>query len=227
MTQWSPAGSALRKEWEQIMISYVKGPLMGIDEDSIIVEAGNVGLAIRVPASLQPELPRLGEEVTIYTYFQVREDAMTLYGFLHSQDRDMFRQLIGVNGIGPKGALGILSVLRPDDLRLAIVSEDVKALAKAPGIGNKTAQRLILDLKDKISMDDVLGSMALSGDSGVGPAAASMAGLAEAAKEAVQALVALGYTNTEASRAVKQVEVAEGMTSEDVLKASLKHLSFL
>ena len=98
---------------------------MGIDEDSIIVEAGNVGLAIRVPASLQPELPRLGEEVTIYTYFQVREDAMTLYGFLHSQDRDMFRQLIGVNGIGPKGALGILSVLRPDDLRLAIVSEDV------------------------------------------------------------------------------------------------------
>ena len=90
-----------------------------------------------MPASLQPELPRLGEEVTIYTYFQVREDAMTLYGFLHSQDRDMFRQLIGVNGIGPKGALGILSVLRPDDLRLAIVSEDVKALAKAPGIGNK------------------------------------------------------------------------------------------
>ena len=195
---------------------------MGIDEDSIIVEAGNVGLAIRVPASLQPELPRLGEEVTIYTYFQVREDAMTLYGFLHSQDRDMFRQLIG-----PKGALGILSVLRPDDLRLAIVSEDVKALAKAPGIGNKTAQRLILDLKDKISMDDVLGSMALSGDSGMGPSAPSMAGLAEAAKEAVQALVALGYTNTEASRAVKQVEVADGMTSEDVLKASLKHLSFL
>ena len=126
---------------------------------------------------------------------------MTLYGFLHSQDRDMFRQLLGVNGIGPKGALGILSVLRPDDLRLAIVSEDVKALAKAPGIGNKTAQRLILDLKDKISMDDVLGNMA--GGAGMGAA------------------------DTEASRAVKQVEVTDGMTSEDVLKASLKHLSFL
>ena len=209
------------------MISYVKGPLMGIEEDVIVVEAGSLGLAVHVPVSLLPELPGLGQEVTVYTYFQVREDAMTLYGFLHSQDRDMFRQLIGVNGIGPKGALGILSVLRPDDLRLAIVSEDVKALAKAPGIGNKTAQRLILDLKDKISMDDVLGSMALSGDSGMGPSAPSMAGLAEAAKEAVQALVALGYTNTEASRAVKQVEVADGMTSEDVLKASLKHLSFL
>lgn len=209
------------------MISYVKGPLVAMEEDSIVVEAGSVGLAIHVPASLLPELPRLGEEVTVYTYFQVREDAMTLYGFLHKQDRDMFKQLIGVNGIGPKGALGILSALRPDDLRLAIVSEDVKALAKAPGIGNKTAQRLILDLKDKISMDDVLSRLGGAADVDAGAAAASMAGLKEAAREAVQALVALGYTNTEASRAVKQVEVSEGMTSEDVLKASLKHLSFL
>lgn len=199
---------------------------MGIEEDSIVVEAQGVGLAIHVPASLLPELPRLGEEVTVYTYFQVREDAMTLYGFLHRQDRDMFRQLIGVNGIGPKGALGILSVLRPDDLRMAIVSEDVKALAKAPGIGNKTAQRMILDLKDKISMDDVLGNMAQADGAAV-LGAAAMAGLAEAAKEAVQALVALGYSNTEASRAVKQVEIVDGMTSEDVLKASLRHLTFL
>lgn len=209
------------------MISYVKGPLMGIEEDVIVVEAGSLGLAVHVPVSLLPELPGLGQEVTFYTYFQVREDAMTLYGFLHPQDRDMFRQLLGVNGIGPKGALGILSVLRPDDLRLAIVSEDVKALAKAPGIGTKTAQRMILDLKDKISMEDVLGSMASGTDLGTGSGAAAMAGLAEAAKEAVQALVALGYTNSEASRAVKQVEIVDGMTSEDVLKASLKHLSFL
>ena len=209
------------------MISYVKGPLMGIEEDVIVVEAGSLGLAVHVPVSLLPELPGLGQEVTVYTYFQVREDAMTLYGFLHPQDRDMFRQLLGVNGIGPKGALGILSVLRPDDLRLAIVSEDVKALAKAPGIGTKTAQRMILDLKDKISMDDVLGSMASGTDLGTGSGAAAMAGLAEAAKEAVQALVALGYTNSEASRAVKEVEIVDGMTSEDVLKASLKHLSFL
>ena len=209
------------------MISYVKGPLMGIEEDVIVVEAGSLGLAVHVPVSLLPELPGLGQEVTVYTYFQVREDAMTLYGFLHPQDRDMFRQLLGVNGIGPKGALGILSVLRPDDLRLAIVSEDVKALAKAPGMGTKTAQRMILDLKDKISMEDVLGSMASGTDLGTGSGAAAMAGLAEVAKEAVQALVALGYTNSEASRAVKQVEIVDGMTSEDVLKASLKHLSFL
>ena len=200
------------------MISYVKGPLMAIEEDVIVVEAGHVGLAIHVPVSLLPELPGMGKEVTVYTYFQVREDAMTLYGFLHSQDRDMFRQLLGVNGIGPKGALGILSVLRP---------EDVKALAKAPGIGNKTAQRLILDLKDRISMDDVLGNMAGGAGMDDVDTGASVAGLVEAAEEAVQALVALGYTSTEASRAVKQVEVTDGMTSEDVLKASLKHLSFL
>lgn len=211
------------------MISYIKGPLVAIEEDVIVVEAGQVGLAVHVPVSLLAQLPGLGEQVTVYTYFQVREDAMTLYGFLQRQDRDMFKQLIGVNGIGPKGALGILSALRPDDLRLAIVSGDAKALAKAPGIGTKTAQRLILDLKDKISMDDILGNMAGPGAGGIpeGQKGADAAGLAEAAREAVQALVALGYTNLEASRAVKQVEISEGMTSEDVLKASLKHLSFL
>lgn len=209
------------------MISYIKGTLAAIEADLIVVEAGNVGLAVHVPVSLLDELPGLGQEVTVYTYFQVREDAMTLYGFLHKQDREMFRQLIGVNGIGPKGALGILSVLRPDDLRLAIVSGDAKAIAKAPGIGNKTAQRLILDLKDKVSMEEVLSNLGGVSPAGVMEAASVRAGLKEAAKEAVDALVALGYTNMEASKAVKQVEVTEGMTAEDVLKASLKHLSFL
>ncbi|MCB7320998.1 Holliday junction branch migration protein RuvA [Lacrimispora sp. 210928-DFI.3.58] len=209
------------------MISYIKGTLAAIEADVIVVEAGNVGLAVHVPVSLLDELPGLGQEVTVYTYFQVREDAMTLYGFLHKQDREMFRQLIGVNGIGPKGALGILSVLRPDDLRLAIVSGDAKAIAKAPGIGNKTAQRLILDLKDKVSMEEVLSNLGGVSPAGVMEAASVRAGLKEAAKEAVDALVALGYTNMEASKAVKQVEVTEGMTAEDVLKASLKHLSFL
>ena len=210
------------------MISYVKGPLAAIENDMIVVEAGNIGLAIRVPLSLLEELPGLGTEVTVYTYFQVREDAMTLYGFLHKQDREMFRQLIGVNGIGPRGALGILSVMRPDDLRLAIVSGDAKAIARAPGIGTKTAQRLILDLKDKISADELAGTViGQAGPAEAGTEAGVQAGLAEAAREAVQALVALGYTNMEASRAVKQVEIGEGMTAEDVLRASLKHLTFL
>lgn len=203
------------------MISYVKGLLAAIESDVIIVEAGALGYAIHVPLSLLDQLPGIGREVLIYTYFQVREDAMTLYGFLNRQDRDMFRQLIGVNGIGPKAALGILSAMTPDDLRMAIVTGDAKAIAKAPGVGPKTAGRLILDLKDKVSVEDVLdhlGGTAQTGDAAMG------AGLSEAAKEAVSALIALGYTSGEASKAVKQAAVGEDMTAEDVLKASLHYL---
>lgn len=139
----------------------------------------------------------------------------------------MFQQLLGVTGIGPKGALGILSAMRPDDLRLAIISGDAKAISRAPGIGIKTAQRVILDLKDKISPDDlftVLGDGENPDEAGVS-AAADVRG--DAAREAVQALVALGYSNMEAARAVRKAEVTEDMTAEDVLKASLRHLSFL
>ena len=121
------------------MISYIKGTLEAVEEDMIIVETGGIGYGIRVPLSLLEELPSLGSPVTIHTYFQVREDSMTLYGFLNRQDREMFKQLISVNGIGPRGALGILSVMRPDDLRTAIVSGDAKAISRAPGIGAETA----------------------------------------------------------------------------------------
>lgn len=207
------------------MISYIKGPLTAIEEDVIVVEAGGVGMGIHVPLSVLDRLPGIGREVTVYTYFQVREDAMSLYGFLNRQDRDMFRQLIGVNGVGPKAALGILSTMTPDNLRMAIVTGDAKAISRAPGIGPKTAQRLILDLKDKISMEEVLGNLALPCDGGAS-AALGTASMGEAAKEAVQALVALGYSNMEANKAVKQVEVTETMTAEDVLKASLRYLSF-
>ncbi|MDR3756138.1 MULTISPECIES: Holliday junction branch migration protein RuvA [Enterocloster] len=207
------------------MISYIKGPLTAIEEDVIVVEAGGVGMGIHVPLSVLDRLPGIGREVTVYTYFQVREDAMSLYGFLNRQDREMFRQLIGVNGVGPKAALGILSTMTPDDLRMAIVTGDAKAISRAPGIGPKTAQRLILDLKDKVSMEEVLGNLALPSDGGTSAALGTI-GMGEAAKEAVQALVALGYSNMEANKAVKQVEVTETMTAEDVLKASLRYLSF-
>lgn len=210
------------------MISFVRGPLAAVEEDSVVVEAGGVGLEIRVPLSVLEQLPSLGEEVKMYTYFQVREDGMNLYGFLHVQDRQMFRQLLGVNGIGPKAALGILSAMRPDDLRMAIVSGDAKAISRAPGVGTKTAQRIILDLKDKVSMDQVTENwLNAGGEMEQKDSAASAYGLAGAAREAVEALVALGYTSMEASRAVKKVSLQEGMTAEDVLKASLKHLSFL
>lgn len=187
----------------------------------IVVEAGQVGLDIRVPLSVLETLPPVGEEVKIYTYLQVREDGLSLFGFLNRQDLDMFKQLIGVNGVGPKGALGILSALHPDELRAAVLTEDAKAISKAPGIGVKTAQRIILDLKDKISASQILSSL----DGAVKEPALPLT--ANAAREAAEALVALGYTNAEALKAVRQVKVTDDMDAEAVLKQSLRFLAFL
>ena len=205
------------------MISYVKGILAEKAKDRIVVESGMMGIGIFVPMSVLEVLPPLGEEVKIYTHLQVREDDMS--GFLSRSDLEMFRQLLGVNGIGPKGALGILSALRPEDLRLAVMTGDAKAISRAPGVGAKTAQRIILDLKDKVQAEDLLTPL-LDGSAAVSPAAGN--GLSgNAAKEAVEALVALGYTNAEAVKAVKSANVTEEMDSEAVLKASLKYLAFL
>ena len=145
---------------------------------------------------------------------------MSLYGFLNRQDLKMFRLLLGVNGIGPKGALGLLSAMSPDDLRLAIISGDAKAISKAPGIGSKTAQRLILDLKDRIPAEQIVSMIEKkSEEHGTGGGGA-------VGKEAVDALVALGYSAMEATKAVRQVEILDGMTVEQVLKASLKYMAF-
>lgn len=205
------------------MISYVRGTLTEKEKDLAVVEAGGVGYGIYVPLSVLEQLPPLGNEVRIYTYLQVKEDGMNLYGFLSRQDLEMFRQLIGVTGIGPKGALAILSSLRPDDLRMAILTADAKAISRAPGIGAKTAQRIILDLKDKVSAQELLSSFTEEG--GEKSVAAPLSG--EASREAVEALVALGYSNLEASKAVKSVQATEDMDAEAVLKASLKYLAFL
>lgn len=207
------------------MISYVKGPLIDIWEDTIVVEAGGLGYNIHVPLTVVEALPKAGTEVKIYTSLQVREDAMTLYGFLGRQDLLMFKQLLGVNGIGPKAALGLLSALRSDDLRMAIISGDAKAISRAPGIGPKTAQRVILDLKDKIKMEDILPGGILEGGS-VPEAVPAASGMEGAGKEAIEALVALGYSMMEAGKAVRQVEIDGTMTAEDVLKSSLRYLAF-
>ena len=203
------------------MISYIRGLLAETLEDAVVVEAGNVGYHIFVPASVFKSLPGLGKEVKIYTYFNVREDAVMLFGFLARADLEMFRQLIGVNGVGPKSAMGLLSVLSPDELKLAVVSSDAKRIAKAPGIGSKTAQRIILDLKDRIKPEEALYSgfvqderPEIFGDAGPG-------------KEATEALTALGYSAGEAAGAVKKVAITEGMTAEDILKAALKYLAIL
>lgn len=206
------------------VISYVRGPLAEKMEDSVIVEAGGLGYRIFVPMSVFSALPKLGETVKIYTYYSVKEDSASLYGFLSKQDLEMFRMLIMVNGVGPKSALGILSVLTPDMLRLAILSGDAKAISKAPGIGSKTAQRIILDLKDKVKAEDLLnGGMDVTASAGT----AEVSGIGEVGKESIEALTALGYSASEAAGAVRKVTITETMTVEDVLKAALRHLAFL
>lgn len=202
------------------MISYVKGPVAEIVGDMVVIDNQGVGLEIHVPLSVLEKIPGTGMEAKLFTYFQVREDAMCLYGFLNRQDLEMFKQLISVNGIGPKAALGVLSALSPDALRMAIISADAKAISKAPGVGAKTAQRIILDLKDKIDINELLPKEAAA--DGELPKA-----LNKAAGEAIEALTALGYTASESARAVGRVEITEAMTPEEVLKASLKHLAFL
>ena len=195
------------------MISFVKGELAEILEGKIVVETGGLGIEINVPASVMEELPVIGEEVKIYTYFRVSEDAMSLYGFNSRKDLAMFEQLIGVSGIGPKGALSILSAMNPDELRMAIITGDDKLISTAPGIGAKTAQRVIVDLKDKVNRDDIPGTI---------PAVRTAAVNSDAA-EVIEALVNLGYGRSEASRIVRSV-AAEGMDAEQMLKEALRSL---
>lgn len=201
------------------MITYVKGELTEINDTSIVVECYGVGYEIMVPASILSELPAIGDMVKVYTFQYVREDILDLYGFLTKDDLSIFKLLITVNGIGPKGALSILSVIRPDDLRLAVLSDDVKAIQRAPGIGGKTAQKLIIELKDKLSLEDVINH----NDNVVTaiPASGSIR------DEAIEALVSLGYSSSEAIRAVRDVPNQDGMDSEELLRAALKKLAFV
>lgn len=204
------------------MYSYIKGTLVELGSEIIVVENHGIGYNIRIPQSILSSLPDAGQEVKIYTYTYIREDAMLLYGFLSRDDLQVFRLLIGISGIGPKGALAILSVMSPDDLRFAVAAEDDKAIAKAPGIGKKSAQRLIIELKDKLSLED---AFAFRGE----PSAEALpqGSMQTVKQEAVEALVALGYSASEAMKAVNGAEATEESTVEEVLKAALKQMAFI
>ncbi len=199
------------------MISFIQGKIVDTDKDRIVVENGGIGFEILMPDSMISALPARGSEVRIFTYMYVREDVLALYGFLSKDALDMFKLLITVSGIGPKGALGILSVLTVDALRLAIISDDAKTIAKAPGIGAKTASKLVLELKDKCHIEDIIYEDDASGAQ-LGTADS------EARSDAIQALVALGYSASEATRAVREVATAADMTVEEILKQSLKRV---
>lgn len=202
------------------MYSYIRGSLAEIELDHIVIDVNGIGYNLYIPTNCFEYLPSLGEECKIYTYLYVREDAMMLYGFLTKDDLELFKQLISVSGIGPKGALGILSVLSADDLRFAILAGDSKAIAKAPGIGAKTAQRVILELKDKMSLEDAFEKKL---EHAQAPASQTNN---QVKNDAVMALTALGYSSTESLKAVSKVEITEDMDVEAVLKQALKNMAF-
>lgn len=202
------------------MISYIRGELAEIGEDHVVVDVGGVGYGIFMSGSDMASLPKTGQEVKIHTYLHVKEDLMQLFGFLTKDGLEIFKLIIGVSGIGPKGGLSILTQMTPNDLRFAVMAGDAKAISKAQGIGKKTAEKLILELKDKLKLSDTIGQEV---------DAPSVQGNAEGAgqiqNEAVEALTALGYGSTEAFQAVRNVEIHEDSTVEDVLKQALRQMA--
>ena len=202
------------------MIAYVNGIIDDITEDNVVVDVGGVGMNVKISAGTAARLPGIGEAVKLYTYTSVREDAFWLYGFLSRDDLEIFKKCITVSGIGPKGALSILSVLDADSLRFAIVSGDTKTIAKAPGVGTKTAERLILELKGKLEIDDVM----IDREAAVYGSSHAVTVDSEQKREAVEALVSLGYGQAESLKAVNSIENIEEMDSNAVLKAALKKI---
>lgn len=202
---------------ENEMISYISGVYAGHSTDAVVIECGGIGFCIRVPETVLNRLPAKNSEFKLYTYLHVKEDAMQLYGFISKEEQEMFELLIGVSGIGPKGALGILSALSMDTLRFAIYAQDAKTIAKAPGIGIKTAQKMILELKDKISLADTIGEQSAMVSAG---AVDSKTNANRA--EAIEALTALGFSASEAVKAVFGVKDIETLSTEAIIKAALK-----
>lgn len=204
------------------MIAYVRGKVVDVSETKVIVDVHDMGYQIFITARDAQAMPSIGETVKLYTFFHVKEDAMQLFGFLAKDDMEVFKLLLNVNGVGPKAALGVLSAMSADDLRFAVLAGDAKSISKAPGIGNKTAQKVILELKDKMSLEDAFEKR-LENSAG----AAASSGMNDAKSEAVQALAALGYSNADALKAVQRADVTEEMSTEEILKAALKNMSFL
>jgi len=204
------------------MIAMVKGILMEKSEgEAIVMTAAGLGMRLMCSMNTLSDLPQAGEECTLYTYMNVREDAMELFGFLKREERDMFKRLISVSGVGAKMALAVLGSMPLSDLRLAILTGDAAALSRAPGIGKKTAQRLSLELKDKLAQD------ALSGTAGLEDlvvTSAVDAPVQDAVSEAMLALKSLGYTPQEAANALKGVK-GQADSADELIRLALRHMA--
>ncbi|MBR3833510.1 MAG: Holliday junction branch migration protein RuvA [Lachnospiraceae bacterium] len=200
------------------MFAYIKGTIEDIDTDYIVVDNNNMGFKVMTSANVISKVS-LHEERTIYTYMNVREDDISLFGFLTKDEITVFKLLIGVSGIGPKNALAIMSALTMDELRMAVIAGDYKAIAKANGVGPKTAQKAVIELKDKFKLEDVFGTAEASEDNLSDSNGDDIIG------DAVLALNALGYSEAESFRIVKKTALnGRYETVEELIKASLKNI---
>ena len=222
------------------MIAFLRGYVASVYDGAAVIDVNGIGYEVRVSGETVQRLAAAGRdtEVLVYTYTYLREDQIALYGFMSREDLELFRLLITVSGIGPKGGLALLSVGTADDLRFAIMTGDSKMIARAPGVGKKTAERLILELRDKVAgmHDDSMlaiaaGAAGSSGWDSLTAAGGSGAAVnTDAASEAVEALSALGYSRAEATKAVRaaredaQKAGTDLSDTESILKAALRYL---
>ena len=198
------------------MYAYIKGSLEEKTKDSIVVETSGIGYKIFVSEQTMEKLGELGEKVKIYTHYHVREDSISLYGFLSNEELKMFELLIQVSGIGAKTAIAMLSKITPSEFALAVISNDIKTLTTIPGIGSKSAQRIVLELKDKLKTEDAISKEELSEKSSTANN--------ENVEEAIQALQILGYNKGEIKKVIEKLKVKDSST-EEIIKLALKQLS--
>lgn len=199
------------------MIAYISGALVSAGENYIVIDNHGMGYRIFVSGKFLEHIPAYGTQIKIYTHMYIREDELTLYGFHSEEELSVFRILIGISGVGPKVAMAILTALTIQELQLAVISEDAKTISKANGVGTKGASRIILELKDKLKMEDMM-------DAAYEQSIVQDTQDANAARDAILALVNLGYSNSEAALAVRKIGDTSQMDTEAILKAALKKL---
>ena len=199
------------------MIGRLRGTLAEKQPPHLIIDVNGLGYELEVPMTTLYRLPKVGEAVTLHTHLVVREDAHLLYGFHEKRERELFRELIRLNGVGPKLALALMSGLDVDELVRCVQAQDASALVKVPGVGKKTAERLLVELKDRFKAWETAPSLFTLVPNGALP----VAPVSSAESDAVSALISLGYKPQEASRAVAAVD-AKGLSSEELIRRSLK-----
>ncbi|MBE5936284.1 MAG: Holliday junction branch migration protein RuvA [Lachnospiraceae bacterium] len=200
------------------MIRFLKGIVEEINIDEVVLEVAGIGYCLKVPSSVIDSVRITGMEVKLHTYMNVREDGVSLFGFLTKDDLEIFKKVISVSGIGPKGGLAILSTLGADGVRFAVLSNDAKAIAKTPGIGPKMASKLILELKDKIDLEDAFNSGAKVASGG------NLNNIVnnEVTQDATEALIALGYSSSDVLKAISKIDITEDTSVQDIIKQALR-----